>query len=203
ATLVPLARRVAGPWAGLTAIILCLTTGYLYGNLFCTPIDIPFLFAMTATTLAIVIMAERRVPSWKATISAGLLTGLAIATRSSGIITPDLSGWRHGPVRLRGRHRREGFARPRPRANRRTRSRGLAAGMGRGFCAVALAAGRQSVYAIRARIRLLCQPPPLVHICALGRSRLHPAPALVLHSGTARSSTAGDFPGLAHDGTAD
>jgi len=87
ATLVPLARRVAGPWAGLTAIILCLTTGYLYGNLFCTPIDIPFLFAMTATTLAIVIMAERRVPSWKATISAGLLTGLAIATRSSGIIT--------------------------------------------------------------------------------------------------------------------
>jgi hypothetical protein len=86
AMLVPLARRVAGPWAGLTAIILCLTTGYLYGNLFCTPIDIPFLFAMTAATLAIVIMAERTVPSWKATISAGLLTGLAIATRSSGII---------------------------------------------------------------------------------------------------------------------
>jgi hypothetical protein len=84
---VPLARRVAGPWAGLTAIILCLATGYLYGNLFCTPIDIPFLFAMTAATLAIIIMAERTVPSWKATISAGLLTGLAIATRSSGIIT--------------------------------------------------------------------------------------------------------------------
>jgi hypothetical protein len=87
AMLVPLARRVAGSWAGLTAIILCLTTGYLYGNLFCTPIDIPFLFAMMAATLAIVIMAERTVPSWKATISAGLLTGLAMATRSSGIIT--------------------------------------------------------------------------------------------------------------------
>jgi Dolichyl-phosphate-mannose-protein mannosyltransferase len=87
AMLVPLARRVAGPWAGLTAIILCLTTGYLYGNLFCTPIDIPFLFAMTAATVAIVIMAERTVPSWKATISAGLLMGLAIATRSFGIIT--------------------------------------------------------------------------------------------------------------------
>jgi hypothetical protein len=87
ATLVPLARRVAGPWAGLTAIILCVATGYLYGNLFCTPIDIPFLFAMTAATLAIIIMAERTVPSWKATISAGLLTGLAMATRSSGIIT--------------------------------------------------------------------------------------------------------------------
>jgi hypothetical protein len=62
ATLVPLARRVAGPWAGLTAIMLCLATGYLYGNLFCTPIDIPFLFAMTAATLAIIIMAERTVP---------------------------------------------------------------------------------------------------------------------------------------------
>jgi 4-amino-4-deoxy-L-arabinose transferase-like glycosyltransferase len=85
AMLVPLARRVAGPWAGLIAIILCLSTGYLYGNLFCTPIDIPFLLAMTGATLAIVIMAERTVPSWKATISAGLLTGLAIATRSSGI----------------------------------------------------------------------------------------------------------------------
>jgi hypothetical protein len=53
AMLVPLARRVAGPWAGLTAIILCLTTGYLYGNLFCTPLDIPFLLAMTGATLAI------------------------------------------------------------------------------------------------------------------------------------------------------
>jgi hypothetical protein len=43
ATLVPMARRVAGRWAGVTAITLCLATGYIYGNLFCTPIDIPVL----------------------------------------------------------------------------------------------------------------------------------------------------------------
>ncbi len=42
---------------------------------------------MTMATLAIIVMAERVVPSWPATLGAGLLTGLAIATRSSGLIT--------------------------------------------------------------------------------------------------------------------
>jgi hypothetical protein len=87
ATLLPMARLAFGRWAGLVAIALCLTTGYLYGSIFFTPIDVPFLLSMTAATLAIVVMAKRTVPSWPATISAGLLTGLAIATRSSGIIT--------------------------------------------------------------------------------------------------------------------
>jgi hypothetical protein len=87
AMLLPMARLAIGHWSGLAAIVLCLTTGYLYGSIFFTPIDVPFLFAMTAATLAIVMMAQRTVPSWPATISTGLLTGLAIATRSSGIIT--------------------------------------------------------------------------------------------------------------------
>lgn len=87
AVLLPMARLAVGRWAGLTAITLCLTTGYLYGSIFFTPIDVPFLFAMTAATLAIVAMAQRTVPSWPATIATGLLTGLAIATRSSGLIT--------------------------------------------------------------------------------------------------------------------
>ena len=87
AFLLPMGRLVAGRWAGLTAIVLCLTTGYLYGSLFFTPIDVPFLFAMTAATWGIMRMAERAVPSWPASITAGLLTGLAIATRSSGFIT--------------------------------------------------------------------------------------------------------------------
>jgi hypothetical protein len=73
--------------AGLVAIGLCLTTGYVYGSLFSTPIDVPFLFAMTWATLAIILMATRVVPSWPTTIVTGLLTGVAIATRSSGIIT--------------------------------------------------------------------------------------------------------------------
>jgi hypothetical protein len=87
AALLPMARLGVGRWAGTVAIGLCLTTGYLYGSLFFTPIDVPFLFAMTWSTLAIMVMAQRTVPSWPATIATGLLTGLTIATRSSGIIT--------------------------------------------------------------------------------------------------------------------
>jgi hypothetical protein len=87
ATLLPIARFSVGRWAGPPALILCLTTGYLYGGLFFTPIDVPFLAAMGLGTLAIVLMARRVVPTWSATICAGLATGLAIATRTGGIIT--------------------------------------------------------------------------------------------------------------------
>jgi hypothetical protein len=87
AALLPIGRLAIGRWAGLVAIGVCLTTGYLYGSIFFTPIDVPFLLAMSWATLAIIVMAGRVVPSWPATIGAGLLTGLAIATRSSGVIT--------------------------------------------------------------------------------------------------------------------
>ncbi len=85
--LFPLARLAIGRWAGPVAVALCLTTGYIYGSLFFTPIDVPFMFAMTWAVFAIVLMASRVVPSWPATVAAGILTGLAIATRSSGFIT--------------------------------------------------------------------------------------------------------------------
>ena len=87
AALLPLARLAAGRWVGLAAITLCLMTGYFYGSLFFSPIDVPFLAAMTWATLAIVLMARHVLPSWRATIGAGLLSGLAIATRTGGIIT--------------------------------------------------------------------------------------------------------------------
>ena len=86
AALLPIGRLAVGRWAGFAAIVLCLITGNLYGSLFATPIDIPFLFAMTWATLAVMAMAARVVPSWPATIAGGAMTGLAIATRSSGII---------------------------------------------------------------------------------------------------------------------
>ena len=86
-TLLPIARFSVGRWAGVAALILCLITGYLYGGLFFAPIDIPFLAAMGLATLAIVLMARRVVPTWSATICAGLATGLAIGTRTGGIIT--------------------------------------------------------------------------------------------------------------------
>ena len=87
AALLPIGRLAVGRWAGLTAIALCLLTGYLYGSLFFTPIDVPFLAAMTWATLAILVMTRQLLPSWRATIIAGLLTGLAIGTRTGGIIT--------------------------------------------------------------------------------------------------------------------
>jgi hypothetical protein len=87
AALLPIGRIAIGRWAGLTAIVLCLMTGYFYGSLFFTPIDVPFLAAMTWATLAIVVMTRGSLPSWPATAAVGLLTGLAIATRTGGIIT--------------------------------------------------------------------------------------------------------------------
>jgi hypothetical protein len=87
AALVPIARLSVGRWAGPIAIALCLLTGYFYGSLFFTPIDVPFMAAMSWATCAILLMARHDVPTWPATVAAGLLTGLAMATRTGGIIT--------------------------------------------------------------------------------------------------------------------
>lgn len=87
AALLPIGRLTLGRWAGLTAIVLCLLTGNVYGHLFFTPNDIPFLSAMTWATLAVIAMARSTVPTWFSTIAAGLLTGLAIATRFGGLLT--------------------------------------------------------------------------------------------------------------------
>jgi hypothetical protein len=85
--LLPLGLLTYGAWAGTAALILCLTTGYLYGSLFFTPIDVPFMAAMSWATVAIAAMARCTVPAWLPTFGAGILTGLAIATRAGGIIT--------------------------------------------------------------------------------------------------------------------
>jgi hypothetical protein len=87
AALYPVARLSFGRWVGPAAIVICLATGYLYGNLFFAPIDVPFLAAMGASTLAIMAMARTTVPTWRAAIGAGIAMGLAIATRTGGIIT--------------------------------------------------------------------------------------------------------------------
>lgn len=87
ATVLPLGRLAIGRWAGFTAIALCLTTGYVYGQMFFSPVDMPFMAAMNGALLAILLMARQPVPSWSATICAGLLTGLAIGTRVGGILS--------------------------------------------------------------------------------------------------------------------
>src|SRR6202521_201662 len=85
AALVPIGRLAIGPWAGFAALVLCLLTGNLYGHLFFSPNDVPFMATMNFAMLAILVMA-RREPSWPATVCAGLLTGLASATRVGGLL---------------------------------------------------------------------------------------------------------------------
>jgi hypothetical protein len=89
AAVVPIARLAIGRWAGAIALSLCLLTGYVYGNLFVATIDVPFLFAMSWATFAILMMARApiRSPAWGATVMAGLFTGLALTTRTGGVIT--------------------------------------------------------------------------------------------------------------------
>jgi hypothetical protein len=87
AALLPIGRLAVGRWAGLAAIALCLLTGYVYGSLFFTPIDVPFMAMMSWATLAVLVMIAQPLPSWRATIVTGLLTGLAMGTRTGGIIT--------------------------------------------------------------------------------------------------------------------
>ena len=87
AALYPMARLSFGRWVGPAAVVICLSTGYVYGNLFFAPIDAPFLAAMCWATLAIMAMARTTVPTWPATLCAGAAMGLAIATRTGGIIT--------------------------------------------------------------------------------------------------------------------
>ena len=58
ATVYPIGRLSFGPWVGPSALALCLLTGYLYGNLFFAPIDIPFLANMCWALLGIMVMAR-------------------------------------------------------------------------------------------------------------------------------------------------
>src|SRR5262249_46676398 len=87
AGLIPVSALLGGAWAGPVAIALCLMTGYVYGSLFFTPVDVPFLAAMTWATWSVLLMARGGAPTWQAVVAAGLLTGLAISTRTGGIIT--------------------------------------------------------------------------------------------------------------------
>jgi hypothetical protein len=86
ATVYPIGRLSFGPWVGPSALALCLLTGYLYGNLFFAPIDIPFLATMCWALLAITVMARNVVPTWPATVCAGMAIGVATGTRTGGII---------------------------------------------------------------------------------------------------------------------
>src|SRR5262249_57872132 len=88
AALIPIARLSVGAWAGPVAIGLCLMTGYLYGSLFFTPIDVPFLAAMCGATCGILLMARSETPSWPATIAAGVVIGVGGSAPPPGPLPP-------------------------------------------------------------------------------------------------------------------
>ena len=99
AALLPIGRLTAGRWAGLIAIVLCLMTGALYGRLFFSPNDVPFMAVMTWATLAVIVMVRREVPAWWATIGAGLFTGLCFCDAAGRHSRASLYGRGHAAVR--------------------------------------------------------------------------------------------------------
>ena len=196
AALLPIGRLAAGRWAGLSAIALCLMTGYFYGNLFFTPIDVPFMAAMSWATLAILVMTRPVLPSWPATIAAGLLAGLAIATRTGGII---IHAYLLGALLLCAVE--FGHARPPhpalPRATRRALCRRRRARLDDRDCALAVAADRQSARAIQGRACAFCGHSDVVSVPALGRTDMDRRVAAILHPGSAAGPAAGSFPPVA------
>ena len=201
AALLPIGRLAVGRWAGLTAIALCLMTGYFYGSLFFTPIDVPFLAAMTWATLAILVMTRDALPPWRATIVAGLLTGLAIGTRTGGIIT---HAYLLGAMVLCALE---------ALADGGRLTLGYLLRLGARFAAVVAVAWLTAIAlwpwlqignplaAIQDRAGAFRQHADVVQISALGRANLDQRPAANLHSRPAPGPAAGGIPVLAGGGS--
>jgi hypothetical protein len=171
AAVVPMARLTVGHWAGLTALTLCLLTGYLYGNLFFAPIDVPFLFAMSWSTLAIVLMVRQEVPSWRLTLATGLATGLAIATRTGGVITHAylVGGMSLCALEALLRHGRAGYGQLRQIALHTL----LVILLADGDRALAVVTDWTSAHTIPRGLSALCSARHLVRIPELGPAHIH------------------------------
>jgi Dolichyl-phosphate-mannose-protein mannosyltransferase len=83
-----LGRRVAGPTAGLIALLLLATCPLYYGHMFMNPKDAPFAVAMTVLLLGSVrIFEEYPAPSAPSAVLFGVGLGLTIGTRVMGGLT--------------------------------------------------------------------------------------------------------------------
>jgi hypothetical protein len=85
-----LGRRMGGPLAGLSALILLTTCPLYYGHMFMNPKDAPFATAMAVLWLGIVsALDEYPRPSARTVVLAGVGLGLAFGTRIlAGIAAP-------------------------------------------------------------------------------------------------------------------
>jgi len=80
-----LARRVAGPLAGLAALLLLALCPIYYGHMFMNPKDAPFAVAMVIMMMGLVRLAEEYPsPSPRTILIVGLGAGLSIGTRILG-----------------------------------------------------------------------------------------------------------------------
>ena len=80
-----LGRRVGGPLAGLTSLLLLALCPTFYGHMFMNPKDAPFAVAMVILMLGLVRLAEEYpLPSPRTVLIVGLGAGLSIGTRILG-----------------------------------------------------------------------------------------------------------------------
>jgi hypothetical protein len=80
-----LARRVAGPLAGLAALLLLALCPIFYGHMFMNPKDAPFAVAMIVLMMGLVRLAEEYPqPSPRTILIVGLGAGLSIGSRILG-----------------------------------------------------------------------------------------------------------------------
>lgn len=81
------ARLLAGPRAGLLAILLLATTGAWYGAMFNHTKDIPFAAAMMAAAYWLLrVMRDLPLPRWRDALAFGLLAGVAGGLRAMGLL---------------------------------------------------------------------------------------------------------------------
>ena len=80
-----IARRIAGPFAGLMALLLLATCPLYYGHMFINPKDAPFAVAMAVLLLGLVrTFEEYPRPSWPTVVIVALGFGLSIGSRIIG-----------------------------------------------------------------------------------------------------------------------
>ncbi len=82
-----LARRLAGPAAGLAAVVLLATTPVYYGHMFANPKDLPFAvgYVWALDALCALVLRLPRVPR-RLWIRLAVLAGLAMSVRIAGIL---------------------------------------------------------------------------------------------------------------------
>lgn len=80
-------RRVFNARTGFFAVVLLLLTGNYYGHMFNSPVDAPFIVAMTWAVWGIIaVFAGDGRRMWLKVLACGILVGLAVATRVGGVI---------------------------------------------------------------------------------------------------------------------